>query len=295
MMSRDKWRAILELGRVSNIPTTVSNVTAGFLLGGGSLVQSLGTWLITVLAIVCLYEAGMFLNDICDYSIDCLERPHRPIPSGRVSKKEAILMTIGLFVIGILIIILFCPKATFLALSLTGLILLYNWVHVRFLYSPILMGGCRGSIYLIAAVAGGWKAPFEWIWIMAGVLMLYISAVSFIARYELKDSLSWIHPLFFIVAVGTVFLPMMLTHELVHETHFVLIIAFLIALSWLLQTGLQLIQKKIYPMAAVGRMLSGISLLDALILAKVNAFFGVGIAWICFIGARLWQKRIQST
>ncbi|MBL0801214.1 UbiA family prenyltransferase, partial [Streptomyces albidoflavus] len=34
---------------------------------------------------LCLYEAGMALNDWADREEDRAERPHRPLPSGRIS------------------------------------------------------------------------------------------------------------------------------------------------------------------------------------------------------------------
>ncbi|MER7107760.1 SCO3242 family prenyltransferase [Streptomyces sp. NPDC000229] len=47
----------------------------------------------TVLAIgssLCLYEAGMALNDWADRDEDAVDRPHRPIPSGRVTPPAAL-------------------------------------------------------------------------------------------------------------------------------------------------------------------------------------------------------------
>ncbi|MCX4766257.1 UbiA family prenyltransferase [Streptomyces sp. NBC_01275] len=46
----------------------------------------------TLLAIgssLCLYEAGMALNDWADRAEDAVERPHRPLPSGRVGPTAA--------------------------------------------------------------------------------------------------------------------------------------------------------------------------------------------------------------
>jgi electron transfer flavoprotein beta subunit len=39
---------------------------------------------------VFFYTAGMFLNDLCDHAIDCHELPERPLPSGLVSRAEAV-------------------------------------------------------------------------------------------------------------------------------------------------------------------------------------------------------------
>ncbi|MZG15114.1 prenyltransferase, partial [Streptomyces sp. SID5914] len=46
----------------------------------------------TLLAIgssLCLYEAGMALNDWADRAEDAAERPHRPLPSGRIRPAAA--------------------------------------------------------------------------------------------------------------------------------------------------------------------------------------------------------------
>ncbi|WP_241965538.1 UbiA family prenyltransferase, partial [Streptomyces sp. MH60] len=47
----------------------------------------------TLLAIgssLCLYEAGMALNDWADRAEDAAERPHRPLPSGRIRPAAAL-------------------------------------------------------------------------------------------------------------------------------------------------------------------------------------------------------------
>ncbi|OSC55651.1 prenyltransferase, partial [Streptomyces sp. 4F] len=47
----------------------------------------------TLLAIgssLCLYEAGMALNDWADRAEDAVERPHRPLPSGRIRPAAAL-------------------------------------------------------------------------------------------------------------------------------------------------------------------------------------------------------------
>ena len=43
-----------------------------------------------VAASSCLYLAGMALNDYADREVDAVERPGRPIPSGRVSPAFAL-------------------------------------------------------------------------------------------------------------------------------------------------------------------------------------------------------------
>lgn len=50
---------------------------------------------------VCLYWAGMALNDYADREVDQKERPGRPIPSGRVSPATALAVAAGLTAGGI--------------------------------------------------------------------------------------------------------------------------------------------------------------------------------------------------
>ncbi|MFI8389880.1 SCO3242 family prenyltransferase [Streptomyces sp. NPDC085540] len=46
-------------------------------------------------ASVCLYWAGMALNDYADREVDAWERSHRPVPSGRVSPRTAFAVATG--------------------------------------------------------------------------------------------------------------------------------------------------------------------------------------------------------
>ena len=72
-------RALLILGRVSNLPTVWSNCLAGWWLGGGGNYANL---LLLLLGATLLYAGGMFLNDAFDAEFDTQYRRARPIPSG---------------------------------------------------------------------------------------------------------------------------------------------------------------------------------------------------------------------
>ncbi len=69
-------KALLLLGRVSNLPTVWSNCLAAWLLAGGVLIGAADVkrfaWLIV--GATLLYLAGMFLNDAFDERFD---REHR--------------------------------------------------------------------------------------------------------------------------------------------------------------------------------------------------------------------------
>ncbi|MDH2426320.1 SCO3242 family prenyltransferase [Sphaerisporangium sp. TRM90804] len=67
----------------------------GDVAAGGALRPELA------LSSVCLYWAGMALNDYADRHLDAEERPERPIPSGRVRPGQALGLAAGLTVAGL--------------------------------------------------------------------------------------------------------------------------------------------------------------------------------------------------
>lgn len=83
----DTVRAWTELFRVSALFSVPGDALAGAAAVGRS--PGRGTAL-AIGASLCLYEAGMALNDWADREEDTLDRPHRPIPSGRVSPAAAL-------------------------------------------------------------------------------------------------------------------------------------------------------------------------------------------------------------
>ncbi len=48
-----------------------------------------------------ILSAGMVANDFFDRHIDKKNKPHRPIPSGKIPAKHALLVSIALFIVGI--------------------------------------------------------------------------------------------------------------------------------------------------------------------------------------------------
>ncbi len=77
-------KAYLQLIRLPNVFTAMADSLAGGLLVRGVLGET-RDWLPLVLASAATYAGGIALNDVFDVEIDRVERPNRPIPSGRVS------------------------------------------------------------------------------------------------------------------------------------------------------------------------------------------------------------------
>jgi 4-hydroxybenzoate polyprenyltransferase len=175
-----RWRTLLFLGRVSNLPTVWSNCFAGWWLSGGGNYWKLPLLLLGVSA---LYTGGMFLNDAFDAEFDRQRRPTRPIPSGAISLQTAWLIGLAWLALGILFLLFLGKMTGALAIILAVSIFLYDAMHKAILASPWLMGLCRFWVYVIAGSTGqiglnGWP-----IWCGAA-MALYVVGLSYVARGE---------------------------------------------------------------------------------------------------------------
>jgi 4-hydroxybenzoate polyprenyltransferase len=101
--------AWLELTRISNVLTVATNALVGLwiahLLAGQATIEGFLAWMprhVGIVAGTCLlYLFGMVLNDLLDRDLDAGERPTRPLPSGRVALRPAILLAATLVSTGV--------------------------------------------------------------------------------------------------------------------------------------------------------------------------------------------------
>ena len=178
-------KALLLLGRVSNLPTVWSNCLGAWLLAGGALLESAEVqrfaWLIT--GSTLLFLAGMFLNDAFDVQFDREHRPERPIPSGDITAKAVWALGIVQLLIGLGCLVYVNTLATLCALGLAGSILVYDWLHKRTAWSPLIMGLCRLILYLLAGATATGSLNLTVV-LSSFALWSYIVGLSNIARRE---------------------------------------------------------------------------------------------------------------
>ncbi|MDP6903218.1 MAG: UbiA family prenyltransferase [Verrucomicrobiota bacterium] len=147
-------RALLILGRVSNLPTIWSNCLCGWLIGVGYAGIGPVDW--SMLYWLCagasaIYLGGMYLNDACDVAFDRQFRKERPIPSGVISEGAVWKMGIGLLAAGVGVLSLQGGATALLALALFNCVLIYNFLHKKIAWSPLLIALCRFFLLLLAA------------------------------------------------------------------------------------------------------------------------------------------------
>ena len=190
------FRAWLQLLRLPNLFTVPGDPIVGFLLACGLAHQGVsfldGRVAFAVVASLCLYSAGLVMNDLFDLAEDRRDRPKRPLPSGQVPVSHAWVVIVVLGVLGIaaMYAVARMPGAKSAAALLCG-VALYNGAtkHIP-LIGAVNMGLCRGLSVMLGAVAfHGRFWPQEGLVITAAVIITtYIAAVTNLARHETKTT-----------------------------------------------------------------------------------------------------------
>ncbi|MFD9796023.1 SCO3242 family prenyltransferase [Streptomyces sp. NPDC059070] len=139
-----------ELLRVSALFTVPGDALAGAASAGrrpnGRTALALG-------ASLCLYEAGMALNDWADREEDARERPHRPIPSGRVKPGAALAAAAGLTGAGLALAHRAGRPAGAVATALAATVWAYDLRLKHTKAGPAAMAAARSLDLLLGATA----------------------------------------------------------------------------------------------------------------------------------------------
>ena len=177
--------AYLQLMRPANIVTAWADILTGFAASGA--VGSPLAWLI--LATTGLYGGGVVFNDVFDAQLDAIERPERPIPTGKASLFGAAILGIVLLTIGVVaaaqVSLLSAIIAAFVAI---GALIYDAWNKHNAITSPLNMGLCRGGNLLLGVSAT--SVMVSELWFLALIPIFYIAAVTAISRGEVHGGKS---------------------------------------------------------------------------------------------------------
>jgi 4-hydroxybenzoate polyprenyltransferase len=174
--------AYLELVRPANVATALGDVLAGFAVAGIGNPGAL-PWLLVSTA--CLYAGGVVLNDVFDLKIDAVERPERPLPSGRVATRHAAALGAGLLAAGVLSAAGGASEAGRTAIAIATAVLVYDgWSKKNPVLGPLNMGACRGlNLALGMAAVPGTLAVY---WPLCLIPTGYIAGVTLLSRGEVS-------------------------------------------------------------------------------------------------------------
>lgn len=287
-------RTLLELGRVSNLPTVWSNALAGIAFSGWLPSDATGIARFACLALAAslLYIAGMVLNDAFDAEIDAQARADRPIPRGDARRADVFRLGFGLLLVGVAVGFALGTRPGLAGLALAVTVLLYDATHKRSTLAPWLMGLCRVLVYWMAALAVPTTASsisLPLLWGGAGLLAL-VAGVTYAARQEAYDQLASLWPLLLLatpVAIGG-----LRAKE-----------AGLPTVGWLVLFGAWLVVavRGFFRRApgdvsrAVARLIAGIALFDSVMISSAGAEPLAMMAFVAFLATLALQTRIAGT
>ena len=294
--------AVAQLLRAPNVFTAVADILLGA-LAAGALFRAPGLVALLALASACLYLSGMGWNDYFDRHEDARTQPFRPIPSGRVSSRFALMLSATLMLSGIgfafAATLVFPPPSGVMppvavAAILAGLITLYNvWLKQTPL-GPVAMGGCRAL-----NVGLGLSAGVPDVSLAATLLLIvgvYIAGVTLFARTE--ESTSDRRPLWFAVGictlagVGAALLPL-IDVEMSFRLYPYLLAAWAVWVGGPAARALREPSPKVVQQA-VKRLIFGLVPLDAVLAAGVGGWVGLAIL-LLLVPAVLLGRRVYST
>ena len=178
-------RAFLELIRLPAVFSGSADVfgALAFLLSCGmSLGAEIAAGLVCVSTL--LYMSGMICNDLFDIEVDRVERPRRPLPSGRFATRDAWIIALLMQVCAIAIAGFIGTETAYCAVGVCALTYLYNASTKSGPFGPVVMGLCRaGNACLGLSMAEGFA--FEaGAWLLPLVITLYVAAVTWVSHYE---------------------------------------------------------------------------------------------------------------
>lgn len=180
----------LALVRLPNLFTLPSNILVGMATVSSLAftLTSFTQFLLLVTISVLLYCVGIVLNDLYDFDIDKKERPNRPLPSGKISRRSAIVL-VAIFSTLALILSL---QVSFSTLVISSILFSVIFGYDKYLKNthagPFTIASARVmNILLGTSVSLRSVDSYSQIVTLTFILIItfvYVSLIGFISRYE---------------------------------------------------------------------------------------------------------------
>ena len=278
-------RNIFQLVRFPGIFTAFSNVLIGFFLASnGNFEFNTLPFLLTTTGL--LFAGTMIMNDYADHKIDSVERPKRPLVSGKISRKVALYLIIICFSIANLSALMIGETSIIISLLMTGLITSYNFK----LKNISVVGILAISIIRFLNIILGFSIVELSLDVLpyAIPLGIYVAGISILAKNELNTN-SRDGILNKIFLAGTVTSIIYLIIQNFSETSIIFLGVFLILIFFSLKFNRTNISK------IVTIQILGIILLDAVIVSLNNEFVYGIILSSFIIPAYIITKKLYIT
>lgn len=175
-----KFTGLIRLTRPVNAIAAGLATMLGLLVAGGPL--SIGA-VMPVAIVGLITAAGNAVNDCFDRSIDAINRPDRPIPSGEVTLRQASLFSAMLFVTGIILSLFTNPLCLIIAVFNSLLLVLYASRLKRVpVAGNLAVSYLAGSIFLFGGAFSGLSG------LQANGALALVTLFAMMARELLKSA-----------------------------------------------------------------------------------------------------------
>lgn len=321
-MTSRKTKAFLAAARVANLPSVVSNVGLGSMLGfimtpfKDPKPEILADFALLATAGVLLCICGNLLNDFHDRAWDAKHRPERALPSGLFQPKIFLIAAIACGLVGMLLAFIASPLSGGVAVLIAACILIYTVWHKRSIWTVIPMALCRALLPVMAMLPlldfsensrnlaltpslyihiHGWIYEALALLIPFSALFLYLCGLTLHARHEAlgigHTGGGWMAKFMLMLSIPTMAL------FWVTSSPWVAWLAMLPAAAWL---AFSMTRHRRPLSTHVSALLAGIPLLDwvAVLPCFIIPFVGISfyaalVPPVAFIAGR-WLQRIAS-
>ena len=180
----------LALVRLPNLFTLPSNILVGMATVSllAFTLTSFSQFLLLVTISVLLYCVGIVLNDLYDFDIDKKERPNRPLPSGKISRRSAIVLVAIFSTLAIILSLQVSFSTLVISSILFSVIFGYDKYLKNTYAGPFTIASARVmNILLGTSVSLRSVDSYSQIVTLTFILIItfvYVCLIGFISKYE---------------------------------------------------------------------------------------------------------------
>ncbi len=136
--------------------------------------------LLACIVVFIITGAGNSINDYFDYKIDAINKPERPIPSGRISLNKAGFYSLALLLIGTILAFILGLLPGLIALSTALLMVYYAYsLKKKFLIGNVVISFLTGLTFVFGGVIVGE--------ILTSIILGFFPFLTTLAREIVKD------------------------------------------------------------------------------------------------------------
>jgi 4-hydroxybenzoate polyprenyltransferase len=175
--------------RIPNLFTCPSNVLVGFAQVGLLNGASSASLLLLILVSMLLYTVGIVLNDYIDRQADKRDRPSRPLPSGRITARSAVIFIILATLSSVLVAAYVSSFSLFTVFSILGTIIAYDCRLKSSSLGHLAMALSR-VLNIVLGFSPMLFLPFSnlndliRIVVILACMFIYVFTISYISKFE---------------------------------------------------------------------------------------------------------------